>query len=151
MFQREGYFYRFNSNRDHHHLIYSVLKATFKKEEPKLYKYCDYKKFNSTAFQTDPQNKLEEGPTVYQNFEEIFVRVLDAQAQRKTKVLCGNNRPYVDKNLSKAIIKNSPLKRKASQIKQQEEITKKYKKQSNLVIKLNRGMKLQYLNSLKTL
>lgn len=88
---------------------------------------------------------------VYQNFEEIFVRVLDAQAQRKTKVLCGNNRPYVDKNLSKAIIKNSPLKRKASQIKQQEEITKKYKKQPNLVIKLNRGMKLQYLNSLKTL
>ena len=44
---------------DHHHLIYSVLKLTFKKEEPKLYKYRDYKKFDSTAFHTDLQSKVE--------------------------------------------------------------------------------------------
>ena len=71
---------------DHHHLIYSMLKTTFKKDEPKLFKYRDYKKFDSTAFHTDLQNKLDEGPKVYQNFEDTFLRVLDAHAPRKTKV-----------------------------------------------------------------
>ena len=32
---------------DHHHLIYSMLKTTYKSEEPKLYKYRDYKKIDS--------------------------------------------------------------------------------------------------------
>ena len=47
------------------------------------------------------------------------------------------------------VMKRSPLKRKASQTKQQEDITK-YKKQRNLVIKLNREMKLQNFNNLET-
>ena len=61
-----------------------MLKLTFKKEEPKLYKYRDYKKFDSTVFHRDLQSKLEEGPKVYQNLKETFVRVLDAHAPRKT-------------------------------------------------------------------
>ena len=116
----------------HHHLIYSMPKTTFKKEE-----HRDYKKFDSTAFQTDLQSKLEEDLKVYQNFEETFVRVLDAHAPRKTKVLRGNHKPHVDKDLRKAIMKRSALKRKASRTKQQEDIIK-YKKQRNLVVKLNR-------------
>ena len=43
---------------------------------------------------------------VYQNFEEIFVRVLDAHAPRKTEVLCGNHKPHVDKNLCKSSVLN---------------------------------------------
>ena len=31
---------------DHHHLIYSMLKTTYKSEEPKLSKYHDYKKID---------------------------------------------------------------------------------------------------------
>ena len=57
---------------DHHHLIYSMLKTTFKIDEPKLFKYRDYKNFDSTAFHTDLQNKLDEGPKVYQNFEDTL-------------------------------------------------------------------------------
>ena len=71
--------------RDHHHLIYSILKTIFKKEEPKLHKYRDYKKFGSTAFDTDLQSQLEEYPKVCQNFKETFVRVLNAHAPRKAK------------------------------------------------------------------
>ena len=41
---------------DHHHLIYFMLKTAFKKEEPKLYKYRDHRKFDSTAFHTDLQS-----------------------------------------------------------------------------------------------
>ena len=129
---------------DHHHLIYSVLKLTFKKEEPKLYKYRDYKKFDSTAFHTDLQSKVEEGPKVYLNFEETFVRVLDAYAPKKIKVL-----PDIDKNFRKAIMKLSALKQKASRTKQQEDVTK-YKIQRTLVVKLNRETKLHYFINLET-
>ena len=36
---------------------------------------------------------------------------------RKTKVLCGNQKPHVDKNLRKAIMKHSKLKNKANRTK----------------------------------
>ena len=36
---------------DHHHLIYSILKTTFKKEEPKKFIFRDYKNFENTNFQ----------------------------------------------------------------------------------------------------
>ena len=53
------------------------------------------------------------------------------------------------KHLCKAIMKRSALKRKASRTKQQEDITK-YKRQLNLVVKLNRETKLHYFNNLET-
>ena len=129
-------------------MIYSILKTIFKKEEPKLHKYRDYKKFDSAAFDTDRQSQLEEYPKVCQNFKETFVRVLNAHAPRKAKVLRGNHKPHVDKNLRKAIMKFSALKRKASRTKQQEDI-RKHKKQWNLVVKLNREMKFHYFNNLE--
>ena len=84
-------------------------------------------KIYSTAYHTDLQSKLEEVPKVYKNFEETFVKVVDAHSPRKTKVLRGNHKPHVDKNLRKAIMKRSALKRKGSRTKQLEDITK-YKK-----------------------
>ena len=63
-----------------------MLKTTFKKDKPKLFKYHDYKTFDSAAFHTDLQNKLDEGPKVHQNFEDTFVRVLDAHAPRKGSI-----------------------------------------------------------------
>ena len=59
-----------------------------------------------------------------------------------------NYKPHVDKNLRKAIMKRSALKQKASRTKQQEDITK-FKKQRNLVVKLNGETKLQYFNNLE--
>ena len=78
-----------------------------------------------------------------------FVRVLDARAARKSKVLRGNHKHHVDKNFRKAIMKRSAFKRKARRTKQQEDITK-YKKQRNLVVKLNRETKLYYSNNVET-
>ena len=57
-----------------------MLRTTFKKVESKLYKY-----FDITAFHTDFQNKLDKSFRVYQNFEETFVRVLDAHPLTKKK------------------------------------------------------------------
>ena len=35
----------------HHYLIFSMIKTTFEKEEPKLLIYCDFKKLTLTNFQ----------------------------------------------------------------------------------------------------
>ena len=39
--------------RDHHHLIYFMLKMTFKKEDSKRLIYSDYKNFNNEYSQND--------------------------------------------------------------------------------------------------
>ena len=64
---------------------------------------------------------------------------------RKAKILRGKHKPHVDKNLRKAIMKRSALKRKASKIKQQD--LTKYQKKRNLLVKLNRETKINYFNN----
>ena len=64
---------------------------------------------------------------------------------RKAKILRGNHKPHVGKNLRKAITKRSALKRKASKIKQQD--LTKYQKKRNLLVKLNRETKINYFNN----
>ena len=39
--------------RDHHHLIYSMLKTTFDKEETKKVTYSSYKQFQWETFEKD--------------------------------------------------------------------------------------------------
>ena len=78
----------------------------------------------------DLESKLEEYPKHYENFEKSFANVLDAHAPRKTKVLHGNHKPHVDKNLLKAIMKRSKRKNKVNRTKLQDDIAK-YKKQRN--------------------
>ena len=77
----------------------------------------------------DPQNKVDEGCKVYQNFQEIFENVLDCHAPRRTKVFRANHNSHFDKN--------------------RQDITK-FSKQQNLVIKLNRETKLQNFDNLET-
>ena len=112
---------------NHHYLVYSMLKTCFKREESKHFIYHDYKNFNDVNFCIELENKLEECPKHYENFENTFANILDSHAPRKTKVLRGNHKPNVDKNLRKAIMKRSKLKNKANRTKLQDDITK-YKK-----------------------
>ena len=44
-------------------------------------------------------------PQNYESFEDVFVAVLDRHAPKKTKILRGNQKSHVDKNLRKAIMK----------------------------------------------
>ena len=123
-----------------------MLKTCFKREESKHFIYRDYKNFNDTDFCLDLENKLEKCPKHYENFEKTFVNVLNAHAPRKTKILRVNQKPHVDKNLRKAIMKRSKLKNRANKTKLQNDIAK-YKKQRNLVAKLDRDSKLRYFDN----
>ena len=84
---------------DHHHLIYSILKTIFKKEESKQFIYRDYKNFDNTNFQMDLESKLNNSPKKIGNFEKTFENVLNAYSPKKTTFLRGNQKLHVDKNL----------------------------------------------------
>ena len=74
---------------NHHHLIYSMLKTTFKKEDSKRLIYRDYKDFNNEYFQNDLKNGQSKCPKNYESFENVFVTVFDRHAPRKTNILRG--------------------------------------------------------------
>ena len=85
---------------DHHHFMYSILKATFQKEELKIPIFRYFKKFTWTNNQSElisepnSRNSYE-----YCTFEESFVEVLDKHAPRKSKILRGSHKPHVNKTL----------------------------------------------------
>ena len=132
---------------DHHHLIYTILKSTFTKVGPKKIVYRESKNFNEETFLTDLNVNLNWcHPTEYQAFEDTFVETLDKHAPKKQKILRANNKPYMNKDLSKAIKTRSRLKNIANKTKKETDI-KKYKSQRNLVVKMNRKLKRDYYNS----
>ena len=69
--------------------------------------------------------------------------------QRKTKVFCGNQKPHVNKNLREAIMKLSELKSKTNRTKRPKDISD-YKKQRNLVVRLNKEKKIENFENLQT-
>ena len=69
-------------------------------------------------------------------------------ALKKKKILRGNEKPHMNKNLRRAIMKRSKLKNKVNKTKNPLDIMN-YKKQHNYVTKLNKTAKLEYFNNLK--
>ena len=134
---------------DHHHLICSMLKTTFKKEDAKRLISHDYKNFNNEYFQNDLENSLSKCPKNYESLENVFVSVLDRHALRKTKILHGNQKLHFDKNRRKAIMKRSELKSKTNRTKRQKDILD-YKKQQNLVVRLSKERRIEYFDNLET-
>ena len=125
-----------------------MLKTTFKKEDSKRLIYRDNKNFNNKYFQTDLINELSKWFKNYEFFENVFVTVLDRRATRKPKILRGNQKPHVNKNLRKTIMKCLWLKSKANRTKQPKDISD-YKNQQNLVVKLNKERRIKYSENLE--
>ena len=122
---------------DHHHLIYSILKTTFEKEESKKVTYRNYKQFQWETFEKDLTISLRNCNCEYENYEQNFIEVLNTHAPKKVKILRGNHKPHYYNNLRKAIMKRSRLKNKAKRTKAPIDIVN-YKKQRNFVASLNR-------------
>ena len=61
---------------DHHYLISSVMKTTFKSEEPKKSIYCDYSNFSSEFFVDDFMSSICQEKHDYSDFEKKFIGTL---------------------------------------------------------------------------
>ena len=121
---------------DHHHLIYSMMKASFQKEEPKSLIYRDFDKFSMQNFKSELEPFLQSDEKSYQIFENKFTEALNKNAPKKC-----NHKPHVDKTLRNAIMKRSKLKNKANKSQLPIDIAN-FKKQRNYVSKLNKKCKV---------
>ena len=133
---------------DHHHMIPTMLKTTFQQTKPKRLIYRDYKNPKFANFKSDLQEALQSCKGSYDAFDDYFTSSLNKHAPKKKKVLWGNEKPHMKKNLRPAIMRRSKLKNKANLTKNLFDIMD-YKKQCNYVTKLNKTEKLEYLNNLK--
>ena len=71
------------------------------------------------------------------------MKTLNKHAPLKTKVIRGNHKSFITKNLRKTITKRSALKKRAN-VSNNPEIIKLYKKQRNDVVNLSRKVKKEY-------
>ena len=68
---------------DHHHLVYTMLKTTFQKSEPKQLIYRDFKNFYLESFKNDLlENMVHKS---YDEFERKFTTVLNKHAPKTEK------------------------------------------------------------------
>ena len=65
----------------------------------------------------------------------------------KTKTARGNNKQHVNKELRKEIMLRTNLKKKANKTKKEEDV-RRYKKQRNLIVRMNKKSKREYYKSI---
>ena len=102
---------------DHHKLILTFLRSHFSnKLKPKNIVYRDVKNIDFAKFENDvaniPYEELHRFPDSYTGFSTLFKCVVDRHAPTKTKIIRGNNKPFMNKELSKALKTKSRIKNK---------------------------------------
>ena len=95
---------------DHHGLVPTRLKSTFHKLPPKKIKYRDTKNFNEIAYKNDilsidfDKIKNSDVEDSYKLLSDTVHDVIEMNVPMKTKMLRGNNAPFMTKDLKKAIM-----------------------------------------------
>lgn len=151
---RRDRFYRYSSLEtglsDFHHLIYGVLKTTYDLRPPIIQAYRSYKNFSPETFRSDLCYRLNHAQTgSFSSFNDVFTTTLNEHAPLKSRILRGNHKPHVNKDLRKAIMKRSQLKNKANRTGLNADYAE-YKKQRNLVTRLNRQSKKRFFAKLES-
>ena len=116
-------------------MIKTVLKTTYKKPEPKVIHYRDYKNFDKEAFKTDLRSLRHSPRDSYNSFESSYLKILEKHAPIRRKTLRGNQVPYMTKQLRKAIMKRTELCSKYSKCNTLETLHA-FKKQRNYCSRL---------------
>ena len=100
---------------DHHHMITTFLRSHLVRLKPKKIFYRSYKRFDESMFLEDVKNvnfvcDTEDPDLNYENLINGFCSIIDKHAPLKQKTLRGNEAPFMNKNLRKAIYTRSRLK-----------------------------------------
>ena len=93
------------------------MKTSYRKIEPRVINYRDNKSFSSEGFREslleNLKGKLLENPDQSSNnFVNTCNTVLDKQVPKKKKYVRGNQSPFMNKTLSKAIMLRTNLRNK---------------------------------------
>ena len=100
-----------------HKLVSTVFRSTFIKLPPKTVRYRSYKTYDKQNFLHELDQKLIQGDIYktddsYSKLTEIMSEVLEKHAPLKTKTIRGNQAPFMNKRLSKAIMNKSRIRNK---------------------------------------
>ena len=123
---------------DHHKMIVTVIKTTFMKANPRVITYRSYKHFDRVNFRKELKNKLyshTDNINKYQQFESVFLNVLEGHDPLKKKTVRANEAPYMSKALRKAIATRSRLENIVHR-KCTEDIRERFKKQKDYCSRL---------------
>ena len=129
---------------DHHSMIYTMLKSTYTRLEPKILRNRSYKDFYEECFLQDLQHGLSNNGN-YSDFNNEFKEILNHHAPIKQTKVRGNTKPHINKALRKEIMNRSRLKNKANKSGKEDD-KRLYKIQRNKVTKLNNKLKKRTLN-----
>ena len=133
---------------DCHHLLYTILKIRHTKLPPKRIQFRNYRNFTKENFEADLSSAIaEKSPHDLQEFEKLFDETLGKHAPFKSITIRGNVKSHMTKTLRKAMMLRTNLKNRANKTKNQEDI-RKYRKQRNLVVKMNKIAKREFNTSL---
>ena len=133
---------------DHHMMIYTMLKTTFQKLPPKTLKYRDYKSFDETTFLSHLVHEISSiQPGDFSILNSCISKIIDQHAPVKTKLIRGNNKPHMNKELRKEMMKRAELKKKAHKTGLDCDKAN-FRKQRNKTTSLNRIAKKEHYKSL---
>ena len=137
---------------DYHKLITTFFKTNFSRLRPKVLSYRNYKNFIESKFLNDLNKTIisfdNENPNQKCNvLSNRFLEVVNVHAPLKTKIVRGNDAPFVDKQLRKAIYARTRLKNKIHRNPSKEN-KMAYKKQRNFCVSWRRKCMKNYLKKL---
>ena len=99
---------------DFHRTTISVLKTHFRKLPPKIISYRDFKKFDNERLIDSLQHTLGQESFDWRKspdkFYEICYTIFNTHAAKKKKYIGGNNKPFMTKAYSKAIMQRTRFK-----------------------------------------
>ena len=138
---------------DYHKLITTFFKANFSPLRPKVLSYRNYKNFIESKFLNDLNKTIIsfDNKNSNQNYYVLsnrFLEVVNVHAPLKTKIVRGNDAPFVDKQLQKAIYTRTRLKNKIHRNPSKEN-KMAYKKRRKFCVSLRKKCMKSYLKKLK--
>ena len=137
---------------DFHKMTLSIMKVYFKKQNPNVIYYRDYKNFSNDQFRTELLNELMKGRIEISRldiFTGTALKILGKYAPMKKKTIRANESPFMSKILKKGIMNRSRLKNKFLK-HNSEENRLAYNKQKNYCTSLLRKEKRNYFETLDT-
>jgi len=140
-----------NGLSDHHSIICSMLKTTIKKIKPTQIKYRCMKHFDEGRFFTELENKIgkinfNRPKNDFSKFAGKFLDIVDKHAPIKTKIIRGNDAPFMNANLRNEIRHRSKFCNRAHKLKTAE-ARLAFRKQRNKCTRLVRESQKAYFEN----
>ena len=100
---------------DFHKMTVTVMRTYFKKQEPNIITYRDYRKFSNEKLRHDLINDFKKSNIDISQldvFVRSFLNVLNKHAPVKKRYIRSNQAPFMNKNLQKSFMTRSRLRNK---------------------------------------